>query len=50
MRFRPRALDDAARRLRAANIAVTIAPPNIRVSVSVFNDDDDIDRLVDALS
>ncbi|MDE0830254.1 MAG: aminotransferase class V-fold PLP-dependent enzyme [Vicinamibacterales bacterium] len=48
--FRPIVLDDAAGRLRAANIAVTIAPPNIRVSVSVFNDDDDIDRLVDALS
>jgi selenocysteine lyase/cysteine desulfurase len=44
--FRPRALDDTARRLRAANIA----PPNIRVSISVFNDDDDIDRLVAALN
>jgi len=39
----------SARRLRDANIAVTIAPPRMRVSVSVFNDDD-IDGLVGALA
>ena len=43
---------DTARRMRDANIAVTIAPQDqrMRVSVSVFNDDDDIDRLVEALT
>ena len=41
---------DTARRLRDASIAATIAPPRMRVSVSVFNDDDDIDRLVEALA
>jgi selenocysteine lyase/cysteine desulfurase len=40
------------RRVRDADIAVTIAPTErrMRVSVSVFNDDDDIDRLVAALA
>ena len=40
---------DTGRRLRDANITVTTAP-HLRVSVSVFNDDDDIDRLVEALA
>ncbi len=48
--FRPPALGDTARRLRDADIAVTLAPSRMRVSVSVFNDDDDIDRLVEALA
>ena len=41
---------DTYDRLRNANITVTVAPERMRVSVSVFNDDDDIDRLVSALS
>ena len=41
---------DTARRLRDGNIVATIAPRRLRVSVSVFNDDDDIDRLVEALA
>ena len=48
--FRMSDFADTARRLREANIAVTIVPPRMRVSVSVFNDDDDIDRLVEALA
>ncbi len=44
-------VDRAAARLRQANITVTIVPPEqrMRVSVSVFNNDEDLDRLVAAL-
>jgi selenocysteine lyase/cysteine desulfurase len=44
--------EDTVRRLEATDIAVTIksSEQRMRVSVSVFNTDDDIDRLVDALS
>jgi selenocysteine lyase/cysteine desulfurase len=44
--------DDLIRRVREANIVVTISSSEqrMRVSVSVFNTDDDIDRLVGALS
>ena len=41
---------DTARRMQDANIAVTIAPAEQRLRVSVFNDDADIDRLVEALA
>jgi selenocysteine lyase/cysteine desulfurase len=43
---------ETSRRVRDANIAVTIVPVErrMRVSVSVFNDDDDIDRLLEALA
>ena len=39
---------ETARRMQDANIAVTLREQRMRVSVSVFNDDDDIDRLVEA--
>lgn len=44
--------DDAIRRLEAANILVTVVPPEqrMRVAVSVFNTENDIDRLVEAFS
>jgi len=44
-------VDRATTRLRQANVTVTIVPPErrMRVSVSVFNNDEDVDRLVRAL-
>jgi len=41
-----------ARRLRAANVAATIieAEKRLRLSVSVFNNDQDIDRVLQAVS
>ena len=41
--------DDTRARLRTANIVATVAPHHVRVSPSVFNDDDDVDRLLNAL-
>ena len=45
-------VDETLRRLEEADILVTVAHPEsrMRVSVSVFNTDTDIDRLVDALA
>lgn len=41
---------DALRsKLRKANITLTVAPHHLRVSPSVFNDMDDVERLIDAL-
>ena len=37
-------------KLRAANITATVAAHHMRISPSVFNDMDDVERLVDALS
>lgn len=50
--FRVPDADDLIRRVREANIAVTVAPSErrMRVSVSVFNTDEDVDRLVSALA
>ena len=44
--------DDVIRRVQQANVVVTVSPRDrrLRVSVSVFNTDEDIDRLVAALS
>ncbi len=50
--FRVPDVDEARRRLDDAGILVTIAPPErrMRVSVSVFNTDEDVDRLIEALA
>ena len=50
--FRVADPEETIRRVQEADIAVTIwsTDQRMRVSVSVFNTDDDIDRLVDALS
>ncbi len=37
-------------RMREANISLTVAPYHLRISPSVFNDEEDIERLIDALS
>ena len=50
--FSFRHANDAAEtraRLRAANIVATVAPHHVRVSPSVFNDIQDIERLIAAL-
>jgi selenocysteine lyase/cysteine desulfurase len=47
--FRPSGPGDTFQRLSAANIAVGAGADYMRISVSVFNDDDDLDRLVAAL-
>ena len=50
--FRMPDTEETRRRLSESDIRVTVVPPEqrMRVSVSVFNTDDDIDRLVTALS
>ena len=44
--------EDTVRRLREAEVFVTVAKAEkrMRVSVSVFNNDEDVDRLIEALS
>jgi len=46
----PNAKTTVAPRLRASGITVTVLDNHFRVAPSVFNDLDDVDRLVDALS
>jgi len=42
--------DELRERLDAANVTVSVASHHLRVSPSVFNDMDDVERLLDALS
>jgi selenocysteine lyase/cysteine desulfurase len=47
-RYRSRAAP-ASERLRAANVAVSLDGDTIRISPSIFNDERDIETLLDAL-
>lgn len=47
--FRHDGADALRERLKAANVTITVAPHHLRVSPSVFNDMDDIERLIEAL-
>ena len=48
--FLPKDRADTARRLQRARIDVSVGESRIRVSPSIYNNDEDIDRLISALS
>jgi selenocysteine lyase/cysteine desulfurase len=42
--------DELHEKLDAANVTISVASHHMRISPSVFNDMDDVERLLDALS